>query len=146
MITPDSVIEDLTSEIISSPLLDKNRKDAVVSEFQKLHSNYVHYSQPLVDKDEIGSKVDEMDWGTSETSPVKIKVSEYKVQSVRGAEVFAMSATIISGLLASYIFSSEGSIVDKLTTIPLDEAAALGAVIATLAGFITGVIDWKKRT
>ncbi|HFD4110555.1 TPA: hypothetical protein ACPVYA_004661, partial [Vibrio parahaemolyticus] len=138
VITPDSVIEDLTSEIVSSPLLDKNRKDTVVIELQKLHSKHAP---------NLSSQVDDIDWGASEGNSIELEVSEYKAKSGsnRGAEVFAVSATIISALLATYVSSSSGSIIDKLMTIPVDEAATLGAVIATLAGFITGVIDWKKR-
>lgn len=147
-ISPNSIVEDLIAETISSPLLDKSRKDTLVSELRRLHSECAVYE--LIQKSglitgDITQSIKVSDIRKSD-STANIHTSKNKESnSGKKAEIFAVSASLMGAIMASYAFSVGDGLIDKLATISIDKAAALGAVIAVFAGFISGFSDWKNR-
>ncbi|HCG5924849.1 TPA: hypothetical protein NJ084_004747 [Vibrio parahaemolyticus] len=146
-ISANSVVEDLISETISSPLLDKARKDTLVMELQRLHSECEVYES--IKKN--GSDTMTITQSSSGKVSTEVKSSEVKSSEVKESssgkkpEVFAISASLLTAMVASYTYTVGDGLLAKLTTISIDKAAVLGMVIALLAGFISGIVDWKKR-
>ncbi|MCG9232467.1 hypothetical protein L3X65_25475 [Vibrio diabolicus] len=141
-ISANSVVEDLISETISSPLLDKARKHTLVMELQRLHSECEVYES--IKKN--GSDTMTITQSSSGKVSTEVKSSEVKESSSgKKPEVFAISASLLTAMVASYTYTVGDGLLAKLTTISIDKAAVLGMVIALLAGFISGIVDWKKR-
>ncbi|EGR0761690.1 hypothetical protein ETS21_22605 [Vibrio parahaemolyticus] len=141
-ISANSVVEDLISETISSPLLDRARKDTLVMELQRLHSECEVYES--IKKN--GSNTMTITQSSSGKVSTEVKSSKVKESSSgKKPEVFAISASLLTAMVASYTYTVGDGLLAKLTTISIDKAAVLGMVIALLAGFISGIVDWKKR-
>lgn len=119
-----------------------------MSELQRLHSECAVYE--LIQENGFfthniteSANISENSKGDS---PSKLQSSKEKdLNSGKKAEVFAISASLIAAIAASYTFSVGDGLIAKLTTISIDKAAALGMVIAISAGFISGFVDWRKR-
>ena len=130
-ISPDSIVEDLISETISSPLLDKSRKDSLVVELELLHSECFIYD--AIKNDNLHKIEDVKDQGLS-----------VSFDSSKG-DVFGVTATILIGAVASYAYSVGEGLLEKLATISFDKASALGVSITLVAIFVSLVADWKIR-
>ncbi|HCH5588339.1 TPA: hypothetical protein NKZ51_003649 [Vibrio parahaemolyticus] len=141
-ISANSVVEDLISETISSPLLDRARKDTLVKELQRLHSECEVYES--IKKNNSNTRtITQSSSGDVSTETKSSKVNES--DSGKKPEVFAFSASLLTAVVASYTYTVSDGLLAKLTTISIEKAAVLGLAIALLSGFISGIVDWKKR-
>ena len=142
----DEIVEDLVSEIISNPMIDRNRKEIILAD---LKSIYI--------KDEIldNIKKDNLTWDNlehkirdfdskqelEERLNVEMKGKSYE----RISTWFAIIAAVITIILTVFSFISKGSfeiLFEQISQNSIILGLAAGLIISTLTGIL---MTLKKR-
>lgn len=136
LITADSLIEDLISETLSSPLLTKERKQECIKNLENVHSKAIlfqsfekHVENTEIKNEDISALLE------------RLSKSDEKVSSKPDSiELFAKTAITIAALLAIAPIPSDLSEADAFTQARHETLwinIALGLSVVTLAFIIT---------
>ncbi len=148
IITSKQIIEELISDSIASPLLDKTRKDEIINNLQKIYINKkietmvssIDYSNEI----EIDESLEQIKAVIIETNSNKIDthvkdIYAYTNRSIR----FAILATGLTIITLFFIFFGKSWIENLFESTLTKEMiilvnVLLGGVISLFAGFFTG--------
>ena len=149
-ISPNSVIEDLIAETVSSPLLESSRKEQLIKELGEVHSLGVVYQAISSDADTFSEFIQHLGAQTDTTDEAeKIRgeietAKEKSGETSKTPEQFAWISGVLAslGVAASLATVSEGiDLIPKILDSEIISSLFLGMVASVLAAFIIFVIN-----
>ncbi|MBB1480256.1 hypothetical protein H5186_12345 [Pseudoalteromonas sp. SG41-2] len=153
-ISPNSVIEDLIAETVSSPLLDSAKKESLIKELSEVHSLGRIFNSIKSDSELFNRFIEHIKLSKPEADDVEEmqkelqSAKEKSAETSKAPEVFAMIAGIatIVGTVASIASFTEGlDLIPKLLDSSIISSLGLGMAISVMAGFLTAIISRKSR-
>ncbi len=149
-ISPNSVIEDLIAETVSSPLLDSAKKETLIKDLSEVHSLGSVFNSIKSDSEIFNRFIEHLQLTKPETDDFEEiqkelqSAKEKTAESSKVPEVFGIIAgvaAVLSGV-ASYSSFTDGLhfILDN----SIISSLSLGLAISVIAGFITAIVSRKK--
>jgi hypothetical protein len=150
-ISPNSVIEDLIAETVSSPLLDSAKKETLIKDLSEVHSLGRVFNSIKSDSEIFNRFIEHLQLTKPETGDFEEiqkelqSVKEKTAESSKVPEVFGIIAVVASLLtgIASYSSFTDG--LSLILDSPIPSSLSLGVVISVIAGFLTAIISRRSR-
>jgi len=154
-ITPDSIVDDLVAETVSSPLLDSSKKDSLVRELEAIHTSSQVDMKVLDEPQQLeGNQEDDLDdtvrLGRRENETRKLQRQESKIrktETIANTFGFVAASIGIGASVASFSdFAATSDIVKKILELNFPVAVLIGVIVSIVAGTIAGIVAKYKNS